>query len=302
MKKHGNTGRYNSLSVLKNSYRLFRTNDPLILAAATAFFTTFAISPIIIILINLLTLYFNKENIRLQLFSKLASTFGRQTAGEIETIVDNFRVLQSSTWVTVASFLFFLFIATTLLSIIRHAIHRIWKIHMKSTTKFGYNIKERVVGIMIILLIGLLFLIALLMDTSVAVFRDYLHDILPAVNVTLIRIINIVFSLAVVTIWFMMVFKILPEARVQWKVAFAGGFATAILFTVGKFVMGKFLLYGKIASIFGASASIALLLLFIFYTSLILYFGTAFTHEYGKAVNKPILPGRYANAYAENIV
>ena len=152
-----------------------------------------------------------------------------------------------------------------------------------------------------ILFIGILFLIALMLDTSVAIFRDYLHEIIPSVDVTVIRIINIIFSIAVVTIWFTMVFKILPEARVQWKVALAGGLLTGILFSFGKFVLGKLLIHARVATIFGASASIALLLLFIFYSSMILYFGTAFTHEYGKATGNPILPGKFADHFKDEL-
>lgn len=288
--------------LLKKAYRLLGKNDPLILSAATAFFTTFAISPIIIILVNVLTLYFKKDHIRVQLFEKIASTFGQETAKDIQAIVDNFRQLESNLWVTILSSIFFLFIATTLLGVIRHAIHKIWNIRKKEDRKFGYTIKERFVETTVILLTGILFVIALTMDTGVAVFRDYLHDMIPSVDVTLIRIINIIFSIAVVTAWFTLVFKILPEARVPWKVAFMGGLLTGTLFSIGKFVLGKLLIHGRIATIFGASTSIALLLLFIFYSSLILYFGTAFTHEYAKAHGKPIHPGKFADEYGVETV
>lgn len=292
----------NFFNLLRRAYRLLGKNDPLILSAATAFFTTFAISPIIIILVNVLTLYFNKENIRPQLFEKIASTFGQETAKDIQSIVDNFRVLESSLWITSLSSVFFLFIATTLLGVIRHAIHKIWNIRKKTDRKLGYSIKERFVETCVIMITGVLFVIALTLDTGVAVFRNYLHEIIPSVDVTLIRIVNIIFSIAVVTAWFTLVFKILPEARVQWKVAFMGGLLTGVLFSIGKFVLGKLLIHGRIATIFGASTSIALLLLFIFYSSLILYFGTAFTHVYAKAHGKPIHPGKFADEYAVDIV
>jgi membrane protein len=287
------------LHILRSTYRLLGKNDPLTLSAATAFFTTFAISPIIIILVNVLTLYFNKESIRPQLFSKIAAIFGQETAIDIESIVNNFRSLESNIWITIAGSLFFFFVATTLLSVVRRAIHKIWNIRQKSGRELGYGLKERAVETGMILLIGALFLFALFLDTSISIFRDYLHEILPQVHTTLIRVLNIIFSITVITLWFTMVFKLLPEARVQWKVAFTGGLFTGILFSLGKFVMGKFLIHGRVASIFGASASFALLLLFIFYSSFILYFGAAFTHEYARANNRPIHPGRLAEKLAD---
>jgi membrane protein len=279
----------NLFNILKKSFTLFGKNDPLMLSAATAFFTTFAISPIIILLMNALSLYFEKENIRPQLFDKIASVFGQQTAKDVQTIVDNLRSLESSIWITVLSSVFFIFIATTLLNIVRNAIHKIWNINQTPDQKFRYRLRGRLVGVVMILLMGILFLIALMMDTSIAVFRDYLDELIPGVHVGIIRILNIIFSIVVVTAWFTLVFKMLTAAKVWWKIAFAGGLLTGILFSAGKFVLGKILIHGKIATIFGASTSIALLLLFIFYSSLILYFGTAFTYEYGKALGKPIL-------------
>lgn len=287
------------LQLLRSAYRLLRKNDPLTLSAATAFFTTFAISPIIIILVNVLTLYFNRESIRPQLFSKIASIFGQETAMDIELIVNNFRTLESNIWVTFGGSLFFVFVATTLLSVVRRAIHKIWNIRQKSGKELGYGVKERAIETGVILLTGVLFLFALFLDTSVSIFRDYLHELIPQVHTALIRVVNIFFSIVVITLWFTMVFKLLPEARVQWKVAFIGGLFTGVLFSLGKFVMGKFLIHGKMASIFGASASIALVLLFIFYSSFILYFGAAFTHEYARTSNKPIQAGKLAEKLSD---
>jgi membrane protein len=278
----------NSITALKSTFGLFGRNDPLMLSGATAFFAAFAISPIIIILMNAFTLYFERDSIRPQLFHKIESVFGIQTTKDIQTIVDNIRVMESSVWITIFSFIFFVFVGTTLLSVVRNAIHRIWGIALVQRKKITTRLRERFLGIVMILLMGALFLVALMMDTFVAVFRDYLVETVPAFQVTLIRITNIIFSIAVVTIWFTLVFKMLPEARVRWRVAMAGGLLTGILFSIGKFVLGKILIHGRIAAIFGTSTSIALLLLFIFYSSLILYFGTAFTFEYGKASGKQI--------------
>ncbi len=273
----------NTTIALKRAFALFGRNDPLMLSGATAFFTAFAISPIIIILMNALTLYFETENIRPQLFDKIASVFGKRTATDIQTIVDNIRLLESNIWITVISTVFFIFVATTLVSVVRNAIHRIWNIHQHGKKQLKTRLKERVIGIVIILLMGVLFLVSLVMDTSIAVFREYLQHLETTVHIAIIRVVNILFSIIVVTSWFTILFKMLPEAKVMWKVAFAGGLLTGILFNIGKFILGKILIYGRIVTIFGASTSIALLLLFIFYSSFILYFGSAFTFEYGKA-------------------
>ncbi len=222
------------LAAFRHAFILLRRNDPLILASATAFFTTFSLPPIIIILVSVLGLYFKSEHIRQQLFDKLTSMLGGAATGEIEKIVHNFMKLEGNAWVTAGGFLFLLFVATTLLSIIRKAIHQLWHIRRKSSMKLYYGVKERMLGLGMLLFIGLLFLASILMDASVSLFRRQLHDIFPDVDAMVIRILNIVFSILVVTIWFTVLFKVLPEARVKWRVAFAGGFLTGLLFSIGK--------------------------------------------------------------------
>ncbi|HYG19541.1 MAG TPA: YihY/virulence factor BrkB family protein [Ohtaekwangia sp.] len=292
----------NIAAVSKNAFVLLRRNDPLILAAATAFFATFSISPIIVILVNVFSLYFKSNVIRQRLFRQLETILGERTTEELEKIVQNFMALKSTWWITIAGFVFLLFVATTLLGVIRKAIHQLWRLRRKSSIRLKYGVKERLVGLAMLSFIGLLFLVSQLLDASMIFLRDYLSELIPSVDAVIIRLINIVFSLLVVTAWFSLLFKLLPEASIRWRVAFAGGFVTALLFTAGKFLLGRFLINSNIENIFGASASIAVLLLFIFYASLIMYYGAAFTYVYGKSIDKPIIAGRLADEYEERTV
>src|SRR3954470_24691777 len=146
----------NTLVLLQKSYRLLRNNDPLILSSSTAFFATFSLSPIIIILVNILSLYFKQDDIRSRLFSKISSIFGEETAKEVASIVHNFRALESNVWITIGGFLFFLFVATTLLGIVRQAIHKLWRIKKKPQKRLGYNVKERLIEMSMVLFIGFL--------------------------------------------------------------------------------------------------------------------------------------------------
>ena len=290
------------LAAFRHAFALLRRNDPLILASATAFFTTFSLPPIIIIIVSVLGIYFKSEHIRQQIFDKLTSMLGGAATGEIEKIVHNFMKLEGNAWVTAGGFLFLLFVATTLLSIIRKAIHQLWHIRRKSSKKLYYSVKERILGLGMLFFIGLLFLASTLLDASVSLFRNYLHDIFPDVDAIVIRILNIVFSILVVTIWFTVLFKMLPEARVKWRVAFAGGLLTGLLFSIGKLILRLMLVESNLVTIYGASASIALLLLFIFYSSMIVYYGAAFTHAFGKAIGCPIHAGRYGIEYEERVL
>lgn len=284
-------------AALRDAFVLLKQNNPLILASSTAFFATFSLSPIIIILVNVFGIYFKTENISDELFLEMQAVFGWQTTKQIESMVDNFRALNTATWITLAGSAFLIFIATTLLSVTKQNIHQLWHIKEKQGHKIAFTLMERLIGIVMILSIGLLFTASLVLDTSLAILHDYMHDIIPSGHTGIVRLIQALFSIIVVTTWFSVLFKMLPDAFVHWKVAIAGGLLTGILFTLGKYILGRFLVYGKVATIFGTSTSIALLLLFIFYSSMIIYYGASFTYTFGKVVNKPVRAGKRGDEY-----
>ena len=287
-------------TIIKKSYSLIRNSNPLLLSGATAFFTTFAIAPILIILSHFLDLFFDNEALP-KLFTKLATVFGKKATHDIEHIVENFLSFETSTWVTIALSIFFYFVATTLLSVIRQSIHQLWGIRKKSSKKISYPVKERIIEIAMILLIAALFVITLVINFSLTAFQALLGSYSDVTATIFVFILDVILSMLVVSAWFTMLFRFMVEAHVRWKVALAGGIFTGILFNFGKFTLTKILVDGEIQDLFGPSSSIALILLFIFYCSFILYFGASFTYEYAKAIRHPILPGKQADTYNEEI-
>jgi membrane protein len=290
------------LLALKRGFSILKTKDPLILSSSTAFFATFSLSPIIVIIVSLFQLYSHSGKVRNQLFRSISSTFGKETAREVESIVNNFLALESNWWLSVVGLIFFCFVATTLLGVVKHAIQKIWQIRPKAALRWKYHSQERGTQLGIIIFTGLLFGLSYLMETSLGRSLDYLQAVWPAMAIQFVRFLNVLFSVVVATVWFMVLFKVLPDASITWDTAFTGGFLTAVLFSVGKFVLGKILIYARMETIFGASASFALLLLFVFYCSFILYYGAAFTHAYSEMFDNRICAGKYSDEYEERII
>jgi membrane protein len=289
------------LIALKEAFTLLSSKDPLVLSSSTAFFATFSLSPIIIILVSLFGLYPESERINNHLFRSIGSIFGRETAMEIESIVRNFLSIESNWLITLAGSIFFIFVATTLLRVIKHAIQKIWHIRPKPSLRLKYHSRERGTHLGFILFTGVLFLVSVAIDTSLGISLDYLQSVWPNAAIVMVRLLSLLFSVIMVTIWFTALFKILPEANIPWYSALNGGLLTGILYTIGKFVLGKVLVYARIATIFGASASFALMLLFVFYCSFILYYGAAFTYQYSEMNDVHICAGKYADEYEERI-
>ncbi len=148
-----------------------------------------------------------------------------------------------------------------------------------------------------ILVSGLLFLGAMLFEA----FQAFLYQYAQKLDVSNVHFIssalNQFFSLLIVTMWFSVLFKVLPDAKVKWRVVLTGGLFTGLLFTFGKILIRYMLSFGNLSNIFGASSSIVLLLLFVFYTSFILYYGACFTKVYGALIQQPIEPKENAIKY-----
>lgn len=288
--------------IFKSAFIQLRRSEPLILASATAFFTLFSLAPILVILVNILSIIFQNDKIAESLFQPLQKVFGAETSEQIQGIVGNVIGVGGAWYVTVGGFIFLMFVATNLLNIIKKAINQLWRIRKNRRRKIKYSLKERLIALVLILSIGFIFIISLLLDTSVAFLQGYLEELIPSVDAFLIRTVNIIFSIFVVTAWFTILYKILPDAIVHWKVAMMGGLLTAVLFTIGKWILGYLLNYSNMVTIFGTFASVLFILLFIFYSSLILYYGASFTYGYASATDRPIKPKKHSVNYEVKIV
>jgi len=194
-------------------------------------------------------------------------------------------------------FIFLVFVATTLFKVIKSSINQIWKIRSVHRLGLAKTMTSRLQSVVVILVAGLLFVIGLLAEGAQAFLGKYVYELSPALSFYFKSALNYITSIIIVTLWFSIVFRYLPDGRPEWKVSFAGGFLTAILFNIGKIILHWMLSYSNINTVYGTSASIVLLLLFVFYTALILYYGAAFTKCWGTNSGHPIRPLPHAMHY-----
>lgn len=282
---------------LKNAFKLLVQNDPMRLAGATAFFTTFALPPILLILIQILSLLFNKKAISGRLFNQLEGIVGSESVHQLISTLRGFRGLASNWLITITGFIFLLFVASTLFKVIQSSLNQLWMIRKTGDKKFKMAMVVRIKSILVIVFTGLLFLAALVVESLKTIFGNYLQELLPAAAIYLNNTLSTLLSIAVVWMWFTVLFRYLPDGRPTWKVALTGGFLTSILFNIGKVVLKILLPNSNIGELYGASASIVLLLLFVFYSSLIFYYGAAFTKVWGDYLQQPIKPMFNASLY-----
>lgn len=264
--------------LLKDALKLFLQNDPLKLAGATAFFTMFALPPILIILVQFFSFFIDPQTIRHEVFVSLSDIFGREAVRQIVSVIRAVKKL-SYNWVAAAfGLIFLLFVATTVFKIIRSSINQIWGVQKHvPEQKVMASLQSRLQSLGVLLVTGLLFSIGAFIETLQVFIGNYFVKLFPSVSGAINQLLSFGISTLVTAIWFMIIFRYLNDSRPKWGIAWTGALFTSLLFAAGKIVLHVLLTYNNINNIYGASASIVLLLLFMFYSAMILYYGTAFT-------------------------
>lgn len=285
------------LQSLRAAFKALQASDPLRLAGATAFFTTFALPAILIIILQALRAVFIPRNISRQLFTQLEGLVGQETTEDLINTLRAFRSIAENWLIAIGGFIFLLFVATTLFKVIKDSLNQVWAIRSVRRRSFKSIMRSRLRGVLVILLTGFLFIVGLFFEAAMAFLGKYIQELAPEFVNYYQSAFSYLTTVATATLWFALVFYLLPDGRPRWKILFTGALVTSILFNIGKLVLRWLLTYSNINSIYGASASIVLLLLFVFYCSLIFYFGASFTNVWADANGVPVEPLPHAKKY-----
>ena len=276
------------LKLVPKSLQDLKDKNPLQLASSTAFFSLFAIPPILVILINCLSLFIKPEFLNDEIFSQINSILGNSGTEQIKRIFENVQELPDDLLTSILVFLFLLFIGTNLFFLVQLNINQVWDVPSKSNQKFTSHLRGRLTALVLVLIGGVIILVAIVSDIAIAFIGDHLTLLIPNVKSYLVRLISLVFSLLTFSAWFTLLFKILPNAKLPWKPAIVGGVMSSVLFKIGQLVIEQILVNSNIKGIFGASSSIVLVMLFIFYVSFIFYFVAMFIKNYSDLIDQPI--------------
>jgi membrane protein len=279
------------------AFKLLQKNDPLRLAGATAFFANFALPPILIILIRIFGSFYDKKVLANRLFERLSNLFDDSSTTQVKETLIKIRGMDHNWYATLISFAFFIFVGTTLFSVIKNSMDQIWSIGIKEHSSFYFKLKLRGRSLVVIVLAGILFFVGLLTDSIQALIGSYINPTAPFFGKIFLTVLNQVLFIAIVTTWFTVLFRFLTNGRPTWRNAIRGGILTGIFFTLGKFILRFMLPLSNIGNIYGASGSIVLIMLFVFYSSFIFYFGACFVKVLSDAHHTPIRPIKGAFNY-----
>ncbi|MCY7360382.1 MAG: YihY/virulence factor BrkB family protein [Rudanella sp.] len=285
--------------IFRKALSNLKDNDPVRMAGATAFFAFFALPSIIVILNQVLSLLFNyrHQSVSGHLFDQLAGLFGPQSARQLQDISQHLKPKSNGFLLTIANIAVLLLTSTTLFAVLKNSLNQLWNVKTKPDRVVLHNLKDRGIALLIIMGSGLLFTASVVIGQALS-----LPEPSPRVHVDTIEafgknLAQLILSIGLLTAWFAMLLNYLPDIRVRWPAVWVGAFVTSVLFTLGELVLTRLLTYNQIQSIHGGASAITLVLLFVFYSSLIFYYGASFTRQYAEWANLDVVPNDHAISY-----
>ena len=283
------------LAVLKSSASEFSSNNSFRHAAALSYYTIFSLPPLLLIVITVASAAFGGEALTGQIYGQLKGLVGADSAKFLQDSIAKFTVQQRGPVATVIGISTLLFTATTFFVTLQESINDIWNLKVKTEgVGIGDFLKQRFLSFGLILSVALLLLISFVVSAMLSVFTGWLQRMLPEVGVVVIRLVDFVLSLGVTTLLFALIYRFLPDAIIRWKDVLVGAFITALLFVVGKFAIAFYIAKADPGSAFGAAGSAIVLLLWVNYSSLIIFFGAEFTQEFADAFGQKVQPKAHA--------
>jgi membrane protein len=281
--------------LLKDAFTDWMKDKALRLSAALAYYSVFSIAPLLVIAVGIAGLVLGEEAVQGQLGETLRGYIGPRAAEGLQEMVKSEAITGQGVMVTVIGFATLLIGAGGVFGQLKDALNSIWEVKSLSGSGIGGFIRERLVSFGMVLVIGFLLLVSLLATTAIAGLSHVLeaHLALPS---SILGALNFLVSIGLSTALFALIYKVLPDAKIEWRSVWVGAGMTALLFELGKLGLSYYLGLESTASGFGAANSVVLLLLWVYYASCILFFGAEFTQVYARAAGHTIAPAEGAIA------
>lgn len=279
----------------KEAFQEWNEDNASRLAAALAYYTLFSLAPLLILVIAIAGLFFDSVTVRQQIMSQVEAMVGSSSAEFVRTVLDNANQPGGNSGIvaSLVSLGLLLVGATGVLTQLQMSLNTIWDVKARPDSGLLDLVRKRVLSLGMIIVIGFLLLISLVVSSAISGFSDYLNTLAPSLD-TIVQLLNFVVSFGITTLLFALIFKFLPDVLITWSDVWFGAAATAILFTLGKFLIGLYLGNSSFGSSYGAAGSVIILLVWIFYSAQILFYGAELTQVYGRRFGSRIKPNRYA--------
>lgn len=281
-------------TLLKNTTIAFSDDNAFKLSASLSYYTVFALGPLLIIVISLSAIFYGKQVVEGKLVEQLSDLIGTEAAIQIQNILSNAQHTHASTLGAIIGFIILFIGATGVFTEIQSSINFIWSVRAKPKKGWLKYLLNRLLSFSLVVGLGFVLLASLIVNALLALLSKTLTEKFPHFPVGLFNLVNSLIILAVITSLFAVIYKVLPDAVISWKDAWIGSIFTAALFLLGKFLIGYYMSKSNLGVTYGAAASVIILFAWVYYSSLILYFGAEFTKVYALHSGEGIRPKQTA--------
>jgi membrane protein len=284
----------NIFSYTRQVFKEFSADNILKYSASLAYYTVFSIAPLLVIITALSGLFFGKEAVKGEVYDQLKGLVGSVAAGQIQDIIKKIHLTGNNFFASVISIIVLFIGATSIFGEVQDSLNKIWGLRVKTKKTWWKLILTRLLSFSLILSICFIMIVSLILNVIITSFGNFLNRYIHDFNVYFIEATDAILSFLVSSFLFSLMFKILPDAKIRWKDVLFGGFITAVFFTLGKLAISFYLGKSNLTTLYGAAGSIIIIMLWVYYSSIILYLGAEFTKVHANLYGRKIQPNEYA--------
>jgi membrane protein len=278
-----------TIPLLKETYKKWSEHQAPRLGASVAFYSLLSFAPLLVLIAAVAALVFDRTTAQNAMIDQARQMIGDRGAETVKSLLMNAQKPSSGILASVIAFITLLFGASGVFSELRDALNTIWDAQPDQTSGFMAMVKQKLFSFGMVLSVGFLLLVLLILSAGLAVAGKFFGQMLPLPE-AVFQAINFVVSFAVITILFALLFRYVPNRRIEWSDVWVGAIGTALLFTIGKFLLGLYLGKASVGSAYGAAGSLVAVIVWVYYSAQIFFFGAEFTrvHADAHAAKQPV--------------
>lgn len=283
-----------SFYLAKKGFEAFQKDDPFTLAGALAYFTIFAIPPLLVVLISVVGYIAGQQTAQQELFGQIQTLWGDRGVKIIRIAVQNYSIGEQALWQKIISIGILAFSASSFFAVIQSSLNQIWEVKPKPENSLLKMILNRILSFSIILVLGALLIASFVLESVLLTLRDNLDQLIPGIPPIVFGILGYLLTFLLIVLMIAIVYKFLPDAIVEWKVVWIGAFITAFLFMIGRLAISFYLTQSSMTDAYGVAGALVLILVWIFYSAIILFYGAEVTQQYALYFAHDIVPKEHA--------
>jgi len=278
-------------SLFKKTALSWVDNDPFGKSAIISYYTLFSLPSLLMIVASIAGYFFGVDAVRGKIVAKIGGLIGEGVSKAIEGMIASASVNDGSTLTVVIGVSMLLFGATGVFVRLKMAMNDIWEVESKKTA-LVQTIVDRLVSFGMVLVLGFLFLVSLVLSIVLNAISEYLKGFAPTVATVAAEVFSFLLAFIVITGLFAALFRLLPDIRIRWKTTFLGAALTTVLFLIGEYLLGYYFTKSDPTSVYGGASSVVLILLWVYYTCIIMFFGAEFTYQYANYIEEKVEPNK----------